>query len=197
MVFKEPAQKQERRFVSEAQAQPYLLVGYYAPSFLHKDHPVYNVIADIMGQGRSSRLHRILVEEKKLAISTFAYSGLPGSAYDNLFIIGVIPAQGVTIEECLTEVDMIIDQMKKEFVSDRELAGVKKRALRESSERLRSGIGLGIQLASYESLYGDYRALFRELQKTNEVTRRDIRRVMRRSFNKSNRVVGELHTIGG
>jgi len=150
-----------------------------------------------MGQGRSSRLHREMVEEKRLAVSTFAFNGMPGNAYDNLFIVGAIPAQGVTLQECIDGIDEIIREMKTEAVSQRELDGVKKRALRQSVERLRSGIGLGYQLATYESLTGDYRGLFRELQQTNDVTQDDIIRIMNRTFQSKNRIVGELQTVGG
>jgi predicted Zn-dependent peptidase len=195
--FNEPEPSEEQYFTSQAQSQPYLVLSYYAPSAADPDFPVYRVIADIMGQGRSSRLHREMVEEKRLAVSTFAFNGMPGNAYDNLFIVGAIPAQGVTLQECIDGIDEIIREMKTEAVSQRELDGVKKRALRQSVERLRSGIGLGYQLATYESLTGDYRGLFRELQQTNDVTQDDIIRIMNRTFQSKNRIVGELQTVGG
>ncbi|MCB5231342.1 MAG: pitrilysin family protein, partial [Candidatus Cloacimonas sp.] len=68
----EPKQTEERRFVVEDSAQPYMMIGYKVPPGTHKDSKVYNVIADILGQGRTSRLYKVLVEEKKMAVSAFS-----------------------------------------------------------------------------------------------------------------------------
>ncbi len=61
----EPPQLGERRVVVEDRAQPILFIGYHKPSINHPDNAVFDVIADIMGTGRTSRLYKSLVKEKK------------------------------------------------------------------------------------------------------------------------------------
>lgn len=192
--FNEPQQNEERHFVSESQVQPFLIIGYPAPPHTHPDYSVYAVIADILGQGRSSRLHRSLVEEEKLASYAYSYTGYPGRAYDNLFIIGVMPNQGVAIEDCIAEVDRQLELMITEGITEAELQGVKKRALKTSYDRLWSDFGIAYQLAYYEAILGDYRLMFDELEKKEAVEKEDVYRIMKTLFNSNNRVVGELRT---
>lgn len=192
--FDEPEQTEERFFTQKSPAQPILIVGYHSPAATHSDYPTVRAIADILGQGRSSRLHQSLVEEKQLAVSAFAFPGFPGSAYENLFIVVVIPAPGIDLDDCLAEVDRQIDMMRTVTVRTEELEGVKKRALKSSYDRLRSRFGLAMQLAYYESLFGDYRLMFEELEETESITKEDIQRVMQTLFVPEKRTVGNLQT---
>lgn len=190
IVFEEPVQTEERLFEYEDYSQPYLMIGYHIPPASHPDYPIYSVIADIIGQGRSSRLNRALVEEKKIAAQAYSYSGTPGRVYENLFVILAIPMQDAAVEDCLVEIDNQIRIMQREYVTEDELKGVKKRALKSSVDRLKSGLGLSIQLAYYESLFGNYQKLFREMEKINQVTKDDVKRIMNERIVPENRTVG-------
>ncbi|MFA5498292.1 MAG: pitrilysin family protein [Candidatus Cloacimonadia bacterium] len=193
----EPKQTEERRFVVEDSAQPYMMIGYKVPPGTHKDSKVYNVIADILGQGRTSRLYKVLVEEKKMAVSAFSYVGYPGRVFENLFVIGVIPAEGVSLEDCLVEVENQVELLKEEMVTDEELSGVKKRSIKSSINRVKSGSGLAFQLAYYESLFDDYSLLFKELEEIEQINKADLMRVMQKTFVPENRTIGELKPKGG
>ncbi|MBW6515192.1 MAG: insulinase family protein [Candidatus Cloacimonetes bacterium] len=192
VVFNEPDQTAERLYIHEDIGQPFIMIGYHIPHAAHPDFPVFNVIADILGQGRTSRLHRALVEDNNLAAYSYSYAGAPGRIYDNLFIIAALPLQGIDTENCLLEIDLQIELMKNDLVTADELAGVKRRTLKRSIDRLRSGLGLSIQLAMNESLYGDYNELFRDLEKIEQITREDIKRVMNETFVPENRIIGIL-----
>jgi predicted Zn-dependent peptidase len=56
---------------------------------------------------------------------------------------------------------------------------------------------LAYQLAYYESLYGDYKLLFKELPELEAITKEDIKRVMNKTFVDEHRTIGELKTKGG
>ena len=192
--FEEPEQTEERVFIYEDMAQPFLYLGYQIPPADHPDYPVFSVIADILGQGRSSRLHRALVEESNLMAQVFSYSGAPGRIYDNLFVIGGIPLQDSSLDDCLATIDHQIGLMQSQVVTDSELQGVKRRALKRSIDRLKSGLSLSIQLAMYQSLFGDYQELFREIERVEQVSKDDIVRVMNSYLVPENRTVGILET---
>jgi len=55
--------------------------------------------------------------------------------------------------------------------------------------------GLASQLAVYQSLYGDWRELFRSVDRVDKVTKADIRRVAAKTFVPENRTISTLETI--
>ncbi|QQL43956.1 M16 family metallopeptidase [Sulfuriroseicoccus oceanibius] len=55
------------------------------PSMTHPDMPVFDVLAKILGRGRSSRLYREIREKRKLAHSVGAWSYTP--AHEGLFVL--------------------------------------------------------------------------------------------------------------
>jgi predicted Zn-dependent peptidase len=57
--------------------------------------------------------------------------------------------------------------------------------------------GLATQLAIYQTRYGDWRELFRSVDRIDKVTKADIRRVANETFNDNNRTVGVIETIAG
>ncbi|MFQ6084184.1 MAG: M16 family metallopeptidase [Candidatus Aminicenantia bacterium] len=191
----EPPQLGEHRVEVEDKSQPILLIGYHKPDINHPDNAVYNTISDIIGMGRTSRLYKSLVKEKKIAIYTGAFSGLPGEKYPGLFIFFAVPSKDHTSEECEKAIYEEIEKIKTEPVTDEELKGVKTRARAQLIKELRSNFGMALQLATYEVLTGDWRNLFKELDAINKVTAEDIMRVAKDCFKKKNRTVGQIVTI--
>lgn len=191
----EPPQLGERRVEVEDKSQPILLIGYHKPDINHPDNAVYNAISDIIGGGRTSRLHKSLVKEKKIAVFTGAFPGLPGIKYPGLFLFIAVPSKGHTNEECEKEIYEEIEKIKTEPVTEEELKGVKTRARVQLIRQLRSNFGMAVQLATYEVLTGDWQNLFKELDAINMVTTDDIMRVAKDCFKKKNRTVGQIATI--
>ncbi|MCB5231343.1 MAG: hypothetical protein WCX83_06650 [Candidatus Cloacimonas sp.] len=83
------------------------------------------------------------------------------------------------------------------MVTDEELSGVKKRSIKNSINRVKSGSGLAFQLAYYESLFDDYSLLFKELEEIEQIDKADLMRVMQKTFVPENRTIGELKPKGG
>ena len=57
-----------------------------------------------------------------------------------------------------------------------------------------SNSGLARELAFYDVITGDWRNLFEELDKIEQVTAEDIQRVSAEYFTRKNRSVGEIET---
>jgi predicted Zn-dependent peptidase len=55
--------------------------------------------------------------------------------------------------------------------------------------------GLAHQLAEYQTRYGDWRELFRQLDKIDAVTKADVRRVANKIFIASNRTSAEIDFV--
>lgn len=188
----EPPQQGERRTTVYAQSQPVLVIGYHKPSIRDKDNAVFDAVQDILAGGRTSRLYRNLVQDKKIAVAAGGFPGFPGEKYPNLFLFFAVSAAGHTNQENEQAMLAEIERLKTELVSEEELSRVKQRARAELVQQLSSNSGLAGQLATYQVLTGDWRNLFRQLDAINKVTREDIQRIAQTYFTDRNRTVGYL-----
>ena len=81
-----------------------------------------------------------------------------------------------------------IDKLKTSDVTDEELEMFKTRARAGLLRGLVDNEGLAHQLAEYQTRYGDWRELFRELDRIDKRrARRDVRRVANKVFVENNR----------
>jgi predicted Zn-dependent peptidase len=169
--------------------------GYHRPDYLDPDDAVYDAITDILSNGRVSRLYRSLVVQKHIAAAAAGFSGFPGVKYPHLFAFYAIPTPGHTPEELQQAIHEEIEKLKTSEVTDEELARFKTRAKADLIRSLGSNRGMAEQLAIYQTRYGDWRELFRELDRYDKITKADIMRVAKKTFVDSNRTVGILETV--
>src|ERR1700685_1653336 len=193
----EPPQNSERKVVLMEQSQPLYLEGYHRPDYRTKDDEVYDAITDLMSEGRTSRLYRALVRDKKIASFSAGFTGLPGIKYPHLFAFYAFPLPGHTTQEMADAIHAEIERIKKEDISDDELKMIKTRAKANLIRGLAENEGLATQLATYQTRYGDWRELFRSVERIDKVTKADIRRVANETFVDTNRTVGVIETVSG
>ncbi len=193
----EPPQNSERKVVLLEKAQPLYLEGYHRPDYHNKDDAVYDAITDLMSEGRTSRLYRALVRDKKIASYSAGFSGLPGTKYPHLFAFFAVPLPGHTTQEVADAIHAEIERLKKEEISDDELKMIKTRTKANLIRSLDDNEGLATNLATYETRYGDWRELFRSVDRIDKVSKADIRRVANETFNDTNRTVGIIETVKG
>ncbi|HIE26996.1 TPA: insulinase family protein [Candidatus Poribacteria bacterium] len=190
----EPKQLGERRVKIVEQTQPLIVIAYHKPEARHPDDAVFDAITDILASGRTSRLYKKLVRDEKISISAGAFPGYPGNKYPNLFVFYSFPAQGHTNAENEKAILGEIERLKTDLVSEDELNKVKRRAKAGLIRSLRSNSGLARQLCNYEFLMGDWRELFKSLERIEQVTAEDIKRIANEYFIDSNRSVAEIVT---
>ena len=191
----EPKQTAERTVtIREPAGQPWYIEGYHRPAYNHPDDAVYDAIADIMSNGRVSRLDRSLVRDQQIALFAGGQSGFPGSKYPHLFLFYAVPNRGKTNQQLATAFQKEIERIRTQDVSDEELKMFKTRARASLLRSLDDNAGLASSLATYQMRYGDWRELFRQLDKIDKVTKADIRRVAQSTFVASNRTVGTIET---
>lgn len=186
----EPPQNSERTVVLHEQSQPLYLEGYHRPDYRSPDDQVYDAIADLMSNGRTSRLYRALVRDKQIASDSAGFTGLPGTKYPQLFAFYAFPIPGHTTQEVGTAIHAEIDRLKKEDISDEELKMIKTRAKANLIRSLGSNEGLASDLSTYQARYDDWRELFRSVDRIEKVSKADIRRVANKTFTPDNRTVG-------
>jgi predicted Zn-dependent peptidase len=193
----EPPQNSERRVVLRERTQPLYLEGYHRPDFRSKDDAVFDAITDLMSEGRTSRLFRALVRDKKIASFSAGFTGLPGIKYPHLFAFYAFPLPGHTPQEVADAIHAEINRLKTEDISDDELKMIKTRAKANLIRGLDDNEGLAQQLGTYQTRYGDWRELFRSVDRIDQVTKVDIRRVANETFTDNNRTVGIIETQTG
>jgi predicted Zn-dependent peptidase len=188
----EPPQEGERREVLKEESQPIILIGYHKGSATDKDAAVFDAMADIMSNGRTSRLYRSLVRDKKIATMVGGLSNEPGKKYPGLFIFYGFPAPGHTNLEVEEAIDEETTKLKTELVDDATLRKAKTRARADLLRELSSNMGMATMLTEYEAVTGDWRNLFKELDRIDAVTAQDIKRVANECFVETNKTVAEI-----
>ncbi|AXC15154.1 peptidase M16-like [Acidisarcina polymorpha] len=194
MATIEPPQVAEKTIVLKQRTQPLYLEGYHKPDYRDPDDAVYDAITDIFSNGRTSRLYRSLVRDQQIAAQVEGFSGFPGDKYPGLFVFFAVPLPGHTPEQMRDSIHKEIDKLKTADVTDDELRMFKTRSRADLLRGLGDNEGLATQLAVYQQRYGDWRELFRQLDKIDKVSKADIRRVANKIFIDTNRTIGIVQT---
>lgn len=189
---KEPEQRGERRFTIKGQSQPFFIMGYHTVAQDHPDSKALQLLGSILSGGRTSILYKRMVEEEQTALQVSAFNGYPGQKYETLFATLAIPNQGVGVDTMETSILEEIEKIKNGEISQEALDRARTNARANLIRSLDSNSGLASALASAENLRGDWRKVFTDIEKLNEVTVDDIQRVANEYLTKDNRTVGAI-----
>jgi len=189
---KEPEQWGERRVAVSAKSQPFLLIGYHVPDARSKDSRAIEALANILGQGRSSRLFAALVKDKKIAAMIQATSGFPSDKFPNLFAVIAMPAAGKTSAECQAAIEDELEKIKKDSVTEDELTKFKRSSIKSALAQLTSNPNMAALLTYADVVLGDYGKAFDQIEEIKALKAEDIKRVANLYLVKNNRTIGEI-----
>ncbi|MBL1174757.1 M16 family metallopeptidase [Pantanalinema sp. GBBB05] len=192
VIAVEPRQTETREVSLRLKSQPWYLEGYHAPAFKHPDHIIYDMMGNILSDGRTSRLYKSLVEQQQVALAAQGFTGFPGDKFDSLMLFYALTAPGHTVEEVAKSLRTEIDRLKTEPVSAAELDRVKTQAKAGLLRSLSSNSGMAQLLLEYEVKTGNWRNLFTEIQNIEAITAADIQRVAQAAFTAENRTIGRI-----
>ena len=190
----EPKQIAERMVILREASQPLYVEGYHRPAATHPDNAIYDVISMLMSSGRTSRLYRALVRDKKIAAGAAGLNGFPGEKYPSVFTFYGITTPGHQPDEIAAGIQAEIERLKTEDVTAEELQSVKTRVKAGLLRGLANNSGLALNLATYQTLHGDWRELFREVDRIDKVTAADVKRVAAETFTQPNRTVAKIES---
>jgi predicted Zn-dependent peptidase len=194
MTTVEPPQFAEKTVTIVEHTQPFYIEGYHRPDYRDPDDAVYDAIADIFSNGRTARLYKTLVRDQHIAVAAAGFSGWPGNKYPGLFAFYAVPAPGHTPQQMRDAIHAEIARLRNEDVTDEELAMFKTRQRASLLRGLDDNQGIATNLALYQTRFGDWRQLFKELDEDNNVTKADIRRVANKIFVADNRTSAMIQT---
>ncbi len=188
---KEPSQRGERRIFVKKEAQlPYVGVAYHVPNVGSPDAYALEVLAEVLGGGRSGRLRQELVEKRQLALSADAGYSLI-SADPELFTLSAQPTQGVSAEVSEKALYEVLERIKTEGIGEEELKRVKRRISAQHVMQLDSQFFRALLLGRAETI-GSWRLVTEFLPNIRKVTSEDIQRVAQTYLTEENRTVGFL-----
>jgi predicted Zn-dependent peptidase len=191
VLAREPAQRGERRVEVVWDAEPSLRIGWHVPDAFHDDASALAMLANLLTGGRTSRLHRRLVTEDRIATGVTSSLG-PGERYPQLFQIDASPLAPHTPAEVEAAIYTELQRVAFEGPSAQELERVRNQIAAGNVRRLQSNLGLAFQLVESESLLGDWRETFRMSERLQAVTAEDVKRVATKYFTSENRTVATL-----
>lgn len=180
----EPLQTEERRLCVERNVPlNALYMAFHMCGRDEADYYAFDILSDILSNGRSSRLTRRLVLERKVFSNIDAY--ISGSRDAGLLNISGRPAAGIPLEKAETAVWEELGRLKGELIAPKELEKVKNKF--ESTQIFGNinYLNVATNLAWFE-LTGEAEDIDREVDRYRAVTSGQLQEVARRAFRREN-----------
>ncbi len=165
---------------------PAILMGYRTPAQTERDAYILDMISTYLSSGKSSKLYKKLVDEKKMALQVFAFNG-PQEDYGS-YIVGALPVGETTLETLKTEIDAEIEKVKAELISERDYQKLQNKFENNFVNSNSSISGIANSLARYYMLYDDTNLINTEIDIYRSITREEIKEVANKYLNKNQRV---------
>ncbi len=167
-----------------------LMIGFHTVPLSHEDLYPLDVLAIILGRGRTSRLYLGLKDKKNLVLSVDVSSWTPSYA-PGLFTLS-FSLDRKKVEPTLAAVWEEIPQVQKKLVEKSELEKAKRQVIADFTFSKQSASGMASSLASSFAATGDPYFDSVYVERIKAVSRKDIRRVARTYLRKEASTVSIL-----
>lgn len=188
LIYAEEPQLNERAVKLELTiSEEKLLIGYHFESL---DHPMFNALSVLNGilfEGHSARLFRKLISDTNMASEVFG--SVDHTKDPGLYVIQVSMSEGFIADEALKVIDDEIENLFTSKISQQELD----RAINRVETMFWSHFGTADEKAQnigfYETVLGDFKKLFHEVDALRKVTPEEIYHVAKTYLKKENRTL--------
>ncbi len=186
VVGESPVEPPQERFRFESHSgtvdHGYLGAGFHVPNILHQDYPALEMLSELLSAGRSSRLYRKVLEEKRLVTSVSA--SLLAEKWPGFFLFAASmpPDQWEAARDAIFEE---VERFKHEPVGEDELEKARRQIETGMYSDLESMEGQASNLGYYE-LLGDYRLADKHREAIKSVTPDVLMAAARKYFHPDN-----------
>jgi predicted Zn-dependent peptidase len=166
---------------------PMIVASYRTPSMTTRDARVLDFISSYLSDGKSSKLYKKIVDDKKMAleIGAFTYS----QEDYGMYIIYGLPMESNSCEDLLKEIDEEIVKIQTEMISEKDYQKLQN-IFENQYVNSNSGVeGIAENLAKFYMLYGDINLINTEIQMYQSITREEIREVAKKYLNPNQRLL--------
>ncbi len=183
----EPTQDGERAVTLRRVGDTQLVQAiYHVPAASHADFAAVNILAQVLGDTPSGRLHKALVETKK-ASSTFGFNfelREPGIA-----VFGAEVRQGDSLEAARDILVQTIESLGATPPTKEEVERARGQLLKDFDLNMNKADLIGLIMSEYIAS-GDWRLFFLERDRTRKVTAEEVQQAAARYFKPANRTLG-------
>ena len=166
---------------------PMIVASYRTPSMKTRDARVLDFISSYLSDGKSSKLYKNIVDDKKkaLEIGSFTYS----QEDYGMYILYGLPMEGNTCDDLLKEIDAEIVKIQTDLISEKDhqkLQNIYENQFVNSNTGVE---GIAENLAKFYLLYGDVNLINSEIEIYQSITREEIRAVAKKYLNPNQRLI--------
>jgi zinc protease len=184
----EPEQKSPRSLVVSKPVQnPTLAVTFPGTRSGEPDSYALDLLANILGEGNSSRLYKKFVYKQQVATAVYCSSWTP--RFNGLFEILFSLKSGQAANVIAGSVMQDLKDVRDKDVSDLELSKAKNQITKSYVDLLKTNSGRAHALSINQLILGDYRRLFTDLDHYRAVTKEQVRDVAVRYLNPNKKTV--------
>lgn len=167
--------------------KPMVVASYRTPSMKTRDARVLDMISTVLSDGKSSRLYKKIVDDKKMALQIGAF-GYSQEDY-GMYILYGMPQGENTSEAIIKEVDEEIVKLQTELLSDKEMEKLRNKFENNYVNSNSNVEGIAENLASYYLLYGDINLINTEIEMYRSITAKEIKEVATKYLNPNQRLI--------
>jgi len=180
----EPKQDGPKRVYIKREVESQILaIAFHIPNFEDKDQPALSAISELLSSGKSSRLYKTLVDQKKMVNQIYGYN--MENIDPGLFIFLAVANPGVTAEEIEKEIWSEIDKLKEGKIEQSELDKLKINTKADFVFSLENSSNVADLFGSYFAR-GDIEPLLHYEENIDKLTTKDIQEVAKKYFTKDN-----------
>jgi predicted Zn-dependent peptidase len=184
----EPPMKSEVRDTIYDDVQlPAVVMGYHIPAQGTKDFYAVQMLGQLLSQGESSRMNKVIVDEQQKAVAAGSFPLQLEDPGANLTY--AIANMGVNPAELEKSMDAVIEDLQKNLIPEKEFQKLQNQVENDFISANDNVGGIAESLANYEMYFGDANLINTELDRYRKVTREDLRAAANKYFNKNARVV--------
>jgi len=166
---------------------PAIMTAYRTPSMKTRDSRVLDMISTILSDGKSSRLYKKMVDDKKEALQVGAFN-VSQEDY-GMYIIYGLPLGDTSTDTLLKDIDEEIVKIQTELISEKEFQKLKNKFENRFVSSNSSIEGIANSLARYYMLYGNINLINNEIDIYNSITREEIKAVANKYLKTNQRLV--------
>jgi predicted Zn-dependent peptidase len=168
---------------------PAIIACYRTPSFKERDSYILNMISSYLSDGKTSKLYKKLVDQKKKALQVAAVN-LSQEDY-GLYALFALPLGDNTLTDVLAEMDEEVVKLQNELISEKDFQKLQNKFENNFVNSNSSISGIANSLARYYMLYGDVNLINNQIKIYRSITREDIQTVAKKYLNPNQRLVLE------
>ncbi|MCF6280336.1 MAG: insulinase family protein [Flavobacteriaceae bacterium] len=166
---------------------PMLINAFRIPSMKTREAYILDMISTVLSDGKSSRLFKKMVEEKKNSLNVGAVN-FSQEDY-GMYILYALPLGETTMETLQKEIDEEIVKIQTELISEKEMEKLKNKFLNQFVNSNSSVEGIAHSLASFYMLHGDINLINNKLDIYNAITREEIKEVANKYLKPNQRLI--------